>query len=103
MTFMVMISFIFLNLFIVIIFESFNASKAMDRLKVTQSALEDFSKIWGKFDPAGTGYMELGCLPELIVFILEREICLYDTAKMEYEAGKIEAKEFNAMIFMFNL
>ena len=43
MTFMVMISFIFLNLFIVIIFESFAASKALDRLKVSQSTIETFT------------------------------------------------------------
>lgn len=102
-SFMTLISFIFLNLFIVIIFESFNASKAMDRLKVTQSALEDFARLWGKFDPAGTGYMPIECLPELIVLIIEREIGLYDQAKKELEAGRLEKKEFNQMIFMFNL
>ena len=98
-----MISFIFLNLFIVIIFESFNASKAMDRLKVSQSTLEDFSKLWGRFDPAGSGYMSIDCLPELLVFIIEREIRLYDEAKQEFEDGKINKEEFNGTIFMFNL
>ena len=95
MTFMVMISFIFLNLFIVIIFESFNASKAMDRLKVSQSAIDEFAKIWGMYDPTSSGYMEIRCLPELIIKIIEREIFLYDSAKREFDAGKIEAEDFN--------
>lgn len=47
--------------------------------------------------------MDITCLPELIVLIIEKEICLYDSAKSEFEAGKIELKEFNDMIFMFNL
>ena len=48
------------------------------------SALEDFGRLWVKFDPTGTGYMPIECLPELIVLIIEREIGLYDQAKKEF-------------------
>ena len=51
LSFMIVVSFIFLNLFIVVIFESFENSKNEEHLKVSTLAFEKFLRIWSNFDP----------------------------------------------------
>ena len=73
-SYMVVVSFIFLNLFIVVIFESFENSKNEALLKVSMLAFEKFKKIWSHFDHKGTGFIEVENLPALIEMIFEEEI-----------------------------
>lgn len=102
-TFMVMISFVFLNLFIVIIFESFNAAKAEDGNKVTQLTLEKMNCIWSQFDPTGSKFVRIEDLQPMIEMLLEEEIEEYTQARIEYTNGNIEKHVFKKMNFMFGL
>jgi hypothetical protein len=55
---MVIVSFIFLNLFIAIILESFNTSQNEEGLKIGQQTLNTFCKAWSEYDKKGKGFIE---------------------------------------------
>ena len=52
-SFMVIVSFVFLQLFIAIILESFNSSSDEEGLKVKQETLDKFNHLWTKMFPDG--------------------------------------------------
>ena len=54
---MVIVSFVFLNLFVAIILESFNTSQDEEDLKINQTTLDVFTQIWSKFDKKGSGFI----------------------------------------------
>ena len=56
-SFMIIVSFIFLNLFIAIILESFNTSQSEEGLKIGQQTLNVFSEVWSEFDKKGKGFI----------------------------------------------
>ena len=59
--FMFVVSFIFLNLFIAIILESFESSMDDERLQIGESTINKFQDIWrgDKFDPKGTKFIKI--------------------------------------------
>ena len=73
---MIIVSFIFLNLFIAIILESFNTSQAEADLIIGQETIGKFNDFWenDKFDPKGKGYIHVDRFPELIEMIMDEEI-----------------------------
>lgn len=78
-SFMVIVSFIFLNLFIAIILESFNTSQNEEGLKIGQQTLNIFTEIWSEFDKKGRGFIQYTSL-ELIMdrLISEESQMLFD-------------------------
>jgi hypothetical protein len=71
---MVMVSFIFLNLFIAIILESFNTRKDEDRLQVGEETIRKFKSIWLQFDPKGRGFIPVQRFPKLVKMIVVEEV-----------------------------
>lgn len=59
LSFMVIMSFVFLNLFIAIILENFNIQNDAADMKVTQDTLEAFNLTWLRFDPTGKGFINV--------------------------------------------
>ena len=102
-SFMIVVSFIFLNLFIAIILESFNSSQTEEGLQVGQRTIDKFNDIWVKFDERGKGFINVRKFPALLEKILEEEFDqLYDVNN-EFKSGEIDQDEFQNQIFMFNL
>lgn len=75
-SFMVIVSFIFLNLFIAIILESFDTSKDEEGLQVGSDTISKFNDIWSNddFDPKGTKFISIRKFPELLKLIIDEEI-----------------------------
>lgn len=103
LSFMIVVSFVFLNLFIVVIFESFENSKNEAHLKVSTLAFEKFKKLWTKFDHGGSGYIEVEDLPALIEDILDEEIAWVQELNEDLANGQIEKEEYENKNVMFNL
>jgi len=89
-SFMIVVSFIFLNLFIAIILESFNSSQTEEGLQVGQRTIDKFNDIWVKFDERGKGFINVKKFPALLEKILEEEFDqLYDVQN-EFQSGEID-------------
>lgn len=89
-SFMIVVSFIFLNLFIAIILESFNSSQTEEGLQVGQRTIDKFNDIWVKFDERGKGFINVKKFPALLEKILEEEFDqLYDVNN-EFKSGEID-------------
>lgn len=73
-TFMVLVSFIFLNLFIAIILESFDTSKDEEGLLIGGDTINMFNEFWSKFDPKGTKFIKVEDFPNLLKMIIDEEI-----------------------------
>jgi hypothetical protein len=74
LSFMVIMSFVFLNLFIAIILENFNIQNDAADLKVTQDTLDTFNENWLRFDPKGKGFINVMQITQLIDVLLEEEV-----------------------------
>lgn len=59
LSFMVVVSFIFLNLFIAVILESFDTSKDEEGLYIGVKTIDTFNRFWSldKFDPKGSKFI----------------------------------------------
>ena len=102
-SFMIIVSFVFLNLFIAIILESFNTSQNEEGLKIGQQTLSQFSEIWSEFDKKGKCFIKYHELEQVINrLILEESQSLYD-ARMEMMEGEMDQSEFDNQNYMFNL
>ena len=71
---MIMVSFVFLNLFIAIILESFDTSTEEENLKVDGDTVLKFNKYWATFDPSGTGFIKVTELAKFINLLMIEEI-----------------------------
>lgn len=67
MVFLIVVSQIFLNLFVAIVIDSFAAqAKAFD-LPIQPVDFENFVEVWKGYDPEATGFIEVGDLDQLLV------------------------------------
>jgi len=56
---MLVIAFMFLNLFIAIILQGFSDTSERMNMKIKESDIEQFIKTWSKFDPAVSQIMTM--------------------------------------------
>ena len=56
-SFILVVTLIFLNLFIAIILQGFNSTNQKSNLIISQESLEDFADKWSKYDPNATGFI----------------------------------------------
>lgn len=56
-SFMIVVSLIFLNLFIAIVVDTFIGQAAAFSLPIKQNDIDEFVEIWRKYDPEATGYI----------------------------------------------
>lgn len=59
LTYMIFVTFIFLNLFIAIILEGFSDTSEEKNLRVDHLMIMKFINIWQDFDPEGTGFIKV--------------------------------------------
>ena len=65
-SFVVIVSFVYLNLFIAIILQGFSDTNERANLKINESGYEDFRDKWSLFDTKGKGLIRVYELPLLI-------------------------------------
>jgi len=65
-SFVLVIAFIFVNLFICIIFQGYETASKMEDAWLTGTDYMNFRKAWSKFDPKGTQYIETSYLLRLL-------------------------------------
>ena len=70
--FQLIVSIIFLNLFIAVILQGFSSSKEEEGLEVHRKQAEQLKDLWKKYDPDGTGFILTGDLSNLIDEIEEQ-------------------------------
>lgn len=90
-SFMLVVSLIFLNLFIAIILEGQLLATQQNEARVSEDTRFAFTSAWTKYDPNASGLIKVDDLPELI----------FDLAQIEYMQRK-ESMSKRAH-FMFNL
>ena len=56
-SFMLIVSLIFLNLFIAIILQAYTDESEQLSLKIEEADIEIFRIVWSEFDPTGSGYI----------------------------------------------
>lgn len=71
--FILMVSLVFLNLFIAIILEGFAASATEQKIRIGDDCLEVFSKAWCKYDPFAVGVIDAEKLEHLILDLIVEE------------------------------
>ena len=92
LSFMLIVSFIFLNLFIAIILEGFSKSQQEEDIRIKEETLEEFTNVWMMFDPKATGFIEIDDLVKIVIELTELEL---------KKAGKdVDAK--NDFLFNFH-
>lgn len=65
-SFILIITLIFLNLFIAIILQGFNSTNLRANLIIKDENLQDFVNKWSKYDPFATGFIEIQDFRKLI-------------------------------------
>ena len=65
--FQVVITQIFLNLFIAVIIDAFMGVSEQFSLPVNRMAMTEFQTIWCEFDPKGTSYIDIEDLHEVMI------------------------------------
>jgi hypothetical protein len=64
--FQLIISIIFLNLFVAVILQSFTSSREEEGIETLRRLIESFKDEWCKFDKEATGYISVSDLPLFI-------------------------------------
>jgi hypothetical protein len=66
-SFQVIVSQVFLNIFIAIIIDSLAEQEQLQDLPLSASGIDGFVKVWSEFDPKATGFIETKVLEKFVV------------------------------------
>jgi hypothetical protein len=102
-SFTVIVSQIFLNLFIAIIIDSFLGQSDAFSLPVTQLDIDEFREVWREFDYDAIGYIEASKLEDFIIalshteckLISNRKLVMKDDAFRRRFIARLEIPAFN--------
>jgi hypothetical protein len=103
---MIIVSFIFLNLFIAIILESFESSQDEESLKVGGDTITNFCEFWSdkQFDPKGTRFIDIDEFPKFLDMIIDEEIRQIFLKQEAIMKGDIDPTEQDPIeCYMFNI
>ena len=71
--FMLVVSLIFLNLFIAIILEGQSLATQQQDARVSESTRQSFIKEWSKYDPDASGFVKVDDLSNIIINLAYEE------------------------------
>ena len=71
--FMLVVSLIFLNLFIAIILEGQSLATQQQEARVSESTRQSFIKAWTKYDPDASGFIKVDNLSNIIIDLAHEE------------------------------
>ncbi|CDW82939.1 voltage-gated ion channel superfamily [Stylonychia lemnae] len=105
MSFTMLVSMIFLNLFIAIILESFENVNQQEDLKIKDKDLDSFQKVWLPYDPKGTGFIDIQKFEDLLLelveqkseFIREGELLKLDSLARRHFIEELELPTYSRM------
>ena len=66
-SYILLVSQIFLNLFVAIILDGFDDSKQQSEVRITDEMLSSFQVIWSEFDSEATGYISAQDIEEFVI------------------------------------
>ena len=64
--FQLIVSIIFLNLFVAVILNGFTNSNEEEGFEVFKNNLANFKRVWKKFDPEATGFINVDAMSDLV-------------------------------------
>jgi len=70
MTFIVLVTFIFINMFIAIILEGFENSTKDQKMQINEEVIDSYIEAWSKYDPKGTGLLPAQMLDSLVMDLI---------------------------------
>lgn len=73
----IIVSQVFLNLFIAIVVDTFISMKTQFDLPVCQNDIDTFIECWKKYDPLATGYIDWRHLEPLLIELHESETSFF--------------------------
>ena len=68
---MLIVTMIFLNLFIAVILQGFQDTSEAESLTVKESTVESFREVWSEFDESGEGFIPTSILSTVILRLVE--------------------------------
>lgn len=77
-SFQIIVSQVFLNLFIAIVVDTFVSMKQEHDLPVTQMDVDTFVEIWGKYDSFGTSYINWRELEDFLIDLHQSDTSFFD-------------------------
>lgn len=89
-----MVSLVFLNLFIAIILEGFDASAKEQKIRVGDDCHAAFQKAWQKYDPFAIGIIDIEQLEPLILDLIVEEMEIMkksDSTSVNFNLHKFKA------------
>ena len=71
--FYILVSQIFVNLFIVIIIDAFQDRESINNLPITFLNIYEFSQVWSKYDNEATGFINIVDFEQFMLDLIETE------------------------------
>lgn len=106
-SFTLLITFVFLNLFIAVILEGFSETGDDDVAKLSSAHLEQYAQCWSRFDPEASGYMYSARIMELLQVLPEPmgfgENYVADKAQLRARLGSLDLDLHGDKINFFSL
>ena len=84
--FTLIVTLVFLNLFIAIILEGFAASAAEQKVRLSDESMEAFARAWLKYDPLASEMIHVDKLDELLMDLIVEEM---EMAKKDHSKNSI--------------
>ena len=97
--FILMVSLVFLNLFIAIILEGFAASATEQKIRVGDDCHEAFARAWRTYDPFAVGTIETSQLEPLILDLIVEELEIMKKAENSRIKSDVTSVNFNLRDF----
>ena len=93
MSFQIIVSQVFLNIFIAIILDSFGGQTDALNLPVQKNDVEDFVAVWAKYDPHATGFIETAKLEKFMEDVAENVPDLFFNQTVCKRVGNLNVTE----------
>ena len=99
---MLLVSFIFLNLFIAIILEAFAKSQLEQSIRINEDTIEAFQNAWKKFDGDATGMIKIEDLMGLVVELTAKEFEIKKKQNMDENSDLLFNFQKNRIISLYS-
>jgi hypothetical protein len=90
--FLFVVCYVFLNLFIAIVVDTYCAMGEAFGLPVTMAGIEEFVQIWKTYDPNATGYIGVQDLSALLKDLAESDTVFFNYSKAQMLEDDYRAK-----------
>lgn len=96
--FILIVSLVFLNLFIAIILEGFAEISQEEKIRVDDKCLEAFQRAWRRYDPQATEMIEVQNLEDLIMDLIVEEVEIISKGGQSSKGVNFNLHRFNILL-----